>query len=83
MRITSLIAVMMMGLLAGACASTSPEARRSADEARCRSYGFRKGTDPFSKCLLDIDLDRAAERRANLNYPYGWGPGGGRFWRYW
>jgi hypothetical protein len=83
MRISGLIATMIMGLFVAACASTSPEERRAADEARCRSYGFRRGTDAFSKCLLDIDLDRAAERRANLGYGWGPGPYRGRFWRYW
>lgn len=83
MRITRLFAVAAMGLLVGACATTSPAERRAADESRCASYGFRRGTDAFSKCLLDIDLDRAADRRAALDSPYFWGPGGyARPWRY-
>jgi hypothetical protein len=68
------------------CATTSPAERRAADEARCASYGFQPETTAFSKCLLDIDLDRSADRRAALNsqpYTY-WGPFfGGRYRRYW
>ncbi len=83
MRIGRFFTISMMALLIGACASTGEQ--RAADEIRCRGYGFRKGTDAFSKCLLDVDLNRDADRRASLNYPYGWGPGlyGGRPWRYW
>jgi hypothetical protein len=83
MRLTKLLAVAGMGLIAGACATTSPAEQRAADETRCHSYGFRKGSDAFAKCLLDVDLDRAADRRAlDTPYVYG-GPGwyGGR--RYW
>ncbi|TDR85425.1 hypothetical protein [Enterovirga rhinocerotis] len=48
---------------------------RLADDHRCRGYGFRPGSDAFSKCLQDIDLDRSADRRAFL---YGGaGPGFG------
>lgn len=82
MRIAGLFATCAMALLVGACASTAE--LRAADEVRCRGYGFRKGTDAFSKCLLDVDLNRDADRRASLNYPYGAGVGWyGRPWRYW
>jgi hypothetical protein len=76
--------VIASSLLIGACASTSPAQRRAADETRCRSYGFQPRTDGFSKCLLDIDLDRAADRRAAFYSTPPWGPGVyGRPWRYW
>ena len=81
MRIGRFFAISIMALLIGACASIAEQ--RAADEVRCRSYGFRKGTDAFSKCLLDVDLNRDADRRASLNYPYGPGPYIGRPWRYW
>jgi hypothetical protein len=82
MRIGRIFAIGMLALLLGACASTAE--LRAADEVRCRGYGFRKGTDAFSKCLLDIDLNRDADRRASLNYSYGPGLGWyGRPWRYW
>ncbi len=84
MRFSLLIAA-AAALLLGACETTSPAQQRAADDARCRSYGFRRGTDGFSKCLLDIDLDRSADRRARRDelllsssrfY-------GSPYWRYW
>jgi hypothetical protein len=57
-------AAILLGLLLAGCETTSAAQQRAADESRCRSYGFRRGTDGFSKCLLDIDLDRAADRRS-------------------
>jgi hypothetical protein len=68
-----IFAVLSAALLLAACATTTPAERRRADEAQCRSYGFRVGTDAFSQCLLDLDLNRAANRRARLDYPYGYG----------
>lgn len=84
MRATRLIAAVFLGLAAGACATVTPEEQRRADETRCHSYGFRRGTDAFSKCLLEIDLDRSADRRADRVYddPY-YGPGWGPRWRRW
>lgn len=49
--------------LAG-CTTMTPEQRRAADELACQDYGFRKNTDAFAECLLKLDLDRRAERRA-------------------
>lgn len=60
--------------LCGLAGCMSAAEVRSHDETRCRGYGFRPGTDAFSKCLQDIDLDRSADRRAVL---YGPGPGPG------
>ncbi|MBY3462657.1 hypothetical protein HFN80_01230 [Rhizobium laguerreae] len=82
MRIPILITVMAT-IVAGlsACQTMTPEERRAADEQRCLSYGFRRGTDGFATCLQRIDLDRRAESRAqsaemmnrmawDLNGPY-------------
>jgi hypothetical protein len=83
MRVAKFFAVAAMGLLTAGCASTREE-RRAMDMHRCRSYGFRPRTDAISKCLLDLDLNRDADRRAFLSRPYGWGPGWyGAGWRYW
>ncbi|MBY5413132.1 hypothetical protein HFO98_32895 [Rhizobium leguminosarum] len=82
MRIRLLItalATIVAGL--SACQTMTPEERRAADEQRCLSYGFRRGTDGFAACLQRIDLDRRAESRAqsaelmndmawDLNGPY-------------
>ncbi|HSX72800.1 MAG TPA: hypothetical protein VLG73_01245 [Shinella sp.] len=48
-------------LLAGC--QTAAEVR-AHDEGKCRSYGFRMGTDAFAECLQRIDLDRRADFRA-------------------
>lgn len=56
-------ALAIMVLLAG-CATTTPEERRAADERECTSYGFRKGGEAFAECLLKLELDRRAARRA-------------------
>ncbi|RIY02425.1 hypothetical protein D3218_03340 [Aureimonas flava] len=62
--------ILALALLApltlAACATVTPAERRAADEARCRDYGFRPGTDAFAACLQRIDLDRSETRRARL-----------------
>lgn len=52
-------------VLAG-CTTMTPEERRAADEETCRAYGFKNRNDAFAECLQRIELDRRAERRANL-----------------
>ncbi len=71
-------------LLALACSScVTLEERRAADEARCRSYGFKPGSEGFSNCLLQIDLDRSAERRYQFDrFDSGFG-GPPYYWRRW
>jgi len=71
-------------LLALACAGCVTDAElRAADETRCRSFGFRTQSDGFANCLLQLDLDRSAERRYRMDTafsgPY-WGPSYGRRW---
>lgn len=84
MPITKLLLAAAAALLVGACNTTSLAEQRAADEIRCRNYGFRPGTDPFSKCLMQVDLDRSADRRsARYDYPYGYGPRGGYWGRGW
>lgn len=57
------IAVIALLAVASGCTTLSAEDRRSADEAQCRGYGFKRGTTAFAECLQRIDLDRRAERR--------------------
>ncbi|ABQ60075.1 putative lipoprotein [Brucella ovis ATCC 25840] len=61
-----LILLGLASLLAG-CVTMTPEQRRAADEQTCRSYGFKPKTDAFANCLMRIDLDRRADRRAWQN----------------
>jgi hypothetical protein len=63
---SSMIAGLAVLALASGCTTMTPEERRAADEATCRSYGFRRGSDAFATCLLQLDLDRRATRRAAL-----------------
>jgi hypothetical protein len=65
MRAPAILGMMLLALTAG-CTTMTPQERRAADETTCRSYGFRKGTDAFASCLLQLDLDRRATRRAAL-----------------
>jgi hypothetical protein len=86
MRRKDFFVVAALGLLLGGCETTSPAQQRAADETRCKSYGFRRATDAFAKCLQDIDLDRAADRRSRRDeLPLYGGPRyyGASNWRYW
>lgn len=81
MRARWLIALGLAAALGG-CMTAAEQ--RAFDEQRCRSYGFRAGTDGFANCLLEVDLDRSASRRARLETsgfygPY-WGPWAYRRW---
>lgn len=63
---SSLPVVIAALALAAGCTTMTPEERRAADEATCRSYGFKKKNDAFASCLLQLDLDRREARRAAL-----------------
>lgn len=64
MYFASLSALVLASLLTGC---TSMNARqREADEDKCRSYGFTQRNDAFAECLQRIELDRRAERRADM-----------------
>ncbi len=60
MRIWVLPAIGLAVLLSGCI---TPEQQRSADEERCRSYGFKKRNDAFAECMQRLDLDRRARLR--------------------
>lgn len=81
MRARWLIALGLAATLGG-CMTAAEQ--RVVDEERCRSYGFRKGAESFANCLMEVDLDRSASRRARLETsgfygPY-WGPWPYRRW---
>lgn len=63
MKKSVLVVLGVAGLLAG-CQTMTPEQRRAADEQTCRSYGFKLKTDAYANCLMRLDLDRRADRRA-------------------
>jgi hypothetical protein len=70
----TILATLALASICTGCVSTTAAERRAADEARCRSYGFRPGTDGLARCLLEIDLDRAAERRFRMDTAFGGTP---------
>ncbi len=73
----------VLTLFVAACQTITPEEQRAIDAHTCSSFGFKRGTTPFSNCLLRLDLDRRADRRAQMvadqgmlygppYYRYGW-----------
>lgn len=65
MRLVTL-SVLLLTLLVAGCTTMTPEERRAIDGQTCASYGFRRGTDAFASCLLNLDLDRRAASRAQF-----------------
>jgi hypothetical protein len=57
-----LVAVVALALAGSGCVTIAE--RRAFDEESCRGYGFRAGSEGFANCLLQIDLERSASRRA-------------------
>jgi len=57
---------MLLTILITGCVSMTPEERRAIDNQTCSSYGFRRGTDAFANCLLNLDLDRRAASRVQF-----------------
>ena len=53
--------VLALAVLLAGCMTS--EQRQAADEAKCRSYGFKKRNDAFAECMQRIDLDRRARPR--------------------
>jgi len=64
MRVSIVFGALATMLALTACQTLTPEERRARDEATCRGYGFRPGTDPMAGCLLDLEMDRRADNRA-------------------
>lgn len=49
----SQVVIWLIALLLAGCAS--PLERRAAHEAKCKSYGFRPGSEAFANCLMKLD----------------------------
>ncbi|MBM7324947.1 hypothetical protein JS562_17825 [Agrobacterium sp. S2] len=60
MRFSIVFGALAAMLALTACQTLTPEERRARDEATCRGYGFRPGTDPMAGCLLDLEMDNRA-----------------------
>jgi hypothetical protein len=67
----------VMAVLLGGCGPSAQElAERAArvaaaDEARCASYGFKKGTDEFARCRLELAKAHEATRAAVISAAIG------------
>lgn len=59
--------VLLLILFVAGCQTITPEERRAIDGRTCSSYGFKRGTDAFARCLLDLELDRRATSRAQFD----------------
>ncbi|AVA20642.1 hypothetical protein ACXHXG_02595 [Rhizobium sp. LEGMi198b] len=87
MRIFPALSLIVIATVLSACQTA--EEIRAADEARCSSYGFRRGTENFANCLMNQDLSRRADQRAFMesNDDFFWGPsivvGPGYYHRRW
>jgi hypothetical protein len=60
------------GVLLSGCVTA--EQQRAADEARCRSYGFKHNNDAFAACMQRLDLDRRAAFRDTQDFDTWMGP---------
>lgn len=63
MRLSSMFGLVGLTVVLAGCQTLSPAEIRARNEKTCASYGFKRGTASFSQCLLDLDLDRNADRR--------------------
>lgn len=66
--------LMALAILLAGCTTMTPEERRAADEAECRSYGFTKRNDAFAECLQRLELDRRADMRYRADFDRWYGP---------
>ena len=72
MRLAGIVAMTGLAILASGCMTA--QELRAADEAQCRSYGFRPRTDAFAECpflshLLSNETDRlvtSTKRSSNI-----------------
>ncbi len=65
MKLLAGFLLLLTVFLAG-CQTMTPEERRAIDGQTCTSFGFKRGTTAFSNCLLNLELDRRADRRAQF-----------------
>ncbi|MGG6894579.1 MULTISPECIES: hypothetical protein [Rhizobium] len=75
MRIAaSIFSLLAIAFVLSSCQTA--EEIRAADEARCGSYGFKRGSENFANCLMNQDLSRRADQRAFMesNNDFFWGP---------
>lgn len=57
----TLIALALGASLLGAC--TTMEDIRTVQRKQCSGYGFKPDTDPFAKCMMDLEAKRMEDHR--------------------
>ena len=55
-------AIFLVALLAGAGCGPSHEALMAADDQKCLTYGFKRGTPEYGQCRMALDNRREANK---------------------
>lgn len=55
----------LLAMALAAC--TTAAEQKAADEKKCEGYGFKPNTDPFAKCMMVVDQNRAKMRDQDMN----------------
>jgi hypothetical protein len=56
---------LLLALALAAC--TTAAEQKAADEKKCEGYGFKQGSDSFSKCMMVVDQNRTKMRNDDMN----------------
>lgn len=59
-----LAALLVTFALAGC---TTPAEQKAEDEKKCAGYGYKSGSEEFSKCMMAIDTSREKVRDQDMN----------------
>jgi len=60
-----LVVVLLTGFALTACVPTEEQRQKLREQiaTTCTNYGFKKGTDAFSNCLMQVDAQQANARQ--------------------
>lgn len=59
------LAALLVAFALAGCASAAEQ--KAADEKKCEGYGYKSGSDEFSKCMMTIDQNRTKMRDQDMN----------------
>ena len=60
-----LLAASLVALALAGCALAAEQ--KAADEKICAGYGYKSGSDEFSKCMMTIAQNREKQRDQDMN----------------
>jgi hypothetical protein len=60
-----LLAASLVAFVLAGCASSAEQ--KAADEKTCAGYGYKSGSDEFSKCMMTIAQNREKQRDQDMN----------------